>query len=210
MGTKKQNAACRKARAAKAKKTAKKSLGCAKKLSGCKTKKRKSLNGVVADVASTAGNAAKKAKAINPTAIKVVVGAGAAGLTFLIGRKIWNTIKKSRNEARSENALQELKIDDNKITMSRAEARGVADQIQAACDGWGTKEAVIDRIFNDQINNGDDYNLVKQEFGYRGYNWGGYSEKGTKIGLIDWLREELSDRKVAKIEEKIKSWGVKP
>ncbi len=210
MGTKKQNAACRKARAAKARKTAKKSLGCAKKLSGCKTKKRKSLNGVVADVASTAGNAAKKAKAINPTAVKVVVGAGAAGLTFLIGRKIWNTIKKTREANRDEKAAENIDVDMSKVTMTVNDAQNLAGEIVAACNGWGTKDSVIERIFENDIKTGDDYLLLKREFGSRPYKWGGYSENGTRMNLISWLREELGNRKMAKLEERIRNLGVKP
>ncbi|MBR4620494.1 MAG: hypothetical protein IKO46_05890 [Salinivirgaceae bacterium] len=203
MGTKKQNAACRKARSAKTKKTAKKSLGCAKKLSGRKSKKlvrRKKGLGAV----ESAGAAIVKS---NTTAVKIAVGAAAAGLTFLVGRKIVRKIKEAKEGNELRDAIAAIPVNSKNTTIDETTAATISGALLGAMNKWGTDEETIRRNI-DRLKTKDDYLLVYKAFKDKGYKNGKLNADGRKLDLTGWLRAELSGSDLKYFENKLQEWGV--
>ena len=171
MATKKQLAALRKARAAK---------------------KQKSLDGVTDILVK----AKEKAQNANPLAIKVIVGTAAVGLAFLVGRKIYTKIKAGAQNRKNEDALN--KLDVSGATISRSYATGKAADLESAMNGANVNLDAVKSVFNDIGDNVYNINLLIQEFGYRGYAYGGASNKESaqKLNLLQWLRKELGELSV--------------
>ncbi len=205
MGTDKRNAACRKARAAKAKKatkkTAKKSLGCAKTKSKKLVRRKKGLG----EVESTGAAIVKS----NKTAVKIAVGAGAAGLCYLIGRKIWNKIKESKQSSEYDDAVREVEKEINRanLTISDTKATTMAGALLGAMNKWGTDEEIIRREL-DSLKTKEDYLLVYARFGAKGYKNGKLNADGRKMSLTDWIRAELSGSDLKWFNNKLQEWGV--
>lgn len=189
-----------------------------------KNRKRQSLQGLTAEqkamIKAKAQAAKEKAKAGaqkanaflqgNPTAKKVLIW-GVGGLTvFIVGRKIFNKWRDSRLDREYDNAIQSLTVNTSKTTLSDSEASSIAAGLKAAMNKVGTDEKAIDTLWA-QITNADDCKLVIKKFGIQGYRNGGAStsDKARQIGLIGWLREELSGSRLKKIEAQLSEWGIK-
>ncbi len=204
MATQKQIAACRKARAAK-KRKGKTSVGTKKTKSlavKAKTRHRKGLGDV--------GSAVKSIVSTNKTAVKIVVGAAGAGAVFFLGRKIIGKIKESREANKVSDALKNIPLNSNNVTMSDAEATKIATSLLNSMNRFGTDEDTIKRIFENQIKTKDDFVLVQRQFGEVGYNQvtGRRNDKCTKLTLTDWLRAELSGKALEAIENRLTEWGI--
>ena len=194
--TKKQNAACRKARSAKVKKTAKKSLGCkSKKL----VRRKKGLGEV-----ESAGAAIVKS---NTTAVKIAVGAAAAGLTFLVGRKIVRKIKEAKEGNELRDAIAAIPVNNKNTTIDETTAATISGALLGAMNKWGTDEETIRRNI-DRLKTKDDYLLVYKAFKDKGYKNGKLNADGRKLDLTGWLRAELSGSDLKYFENKLQEWGV--
>lgn len=174
-----------------------------------KTTKRKNGRGVdgVADVIATAK---QKAQNANPLAIKIILGAGAVGVVFFVGRKIIKNIKANRleNEALRQIAQKAANAAPT-ATITQGDAITIAASLKAAMSPIGTDEATIDRLMS-RITNGSDMWLVIHAFGEQPYRFGGYSTASSaqKLNLIGWFREELSGGRLKEIENKLAEWGI--
>ena len=189
MATKKQLAALRKARAAK---------------------KRKSLNGLT----DTLATVKEKATTANPKAVKIVVGVLAAGVTFIIGKKIYNSVKQAIAEKKADKAIGEYPVNWNNVTFPNKEkdASIIALALLGAMDRYLTDNKTIDKYLGDNgiIKTKDDFAAVYQAFGNVGYNQftGRRNDKHDKLNLTGWLRGELGGNRMKKIEEKLTNdWG---
>ena len=201
MGTKKQNAACRKARAAKksAKKTSKKSLGCAKTKSKKLVRRKKGLG----EVESTGAAIVKS----NQKAVKIAVGAGAVGLCFLIGRKIVRKIKEAKEGNELRDAIANIPVNTKNTTIDETTAATISGALLGAMNKWGTDEETIRRNL-DRLKTKDDYLLVYKAFKDKGYKNGKLNADGRKLDLTGWLRSELSGSDLKYFENKLQEWGV--
>ena len=200
MGTPKQNAAMRKARAAKKAKAARKLNGCGKK-SKALVRRKKGLG--------DAGEAVKSVVATNKTAVKLAVGAAAGGLCFLIGRKVWNKIKESKQNSEYDDAVREVEKSINRanLTITDSVAATTAGALLGAMNKWGTDEETIHREI-DKLKTKEDYNLVYARFGAKGYKNGKLNADGRKMSLTDWIRAELSGSDLKWFNNKLQEWGV--
>lgn len=185
MGTKKQNAACRKARAAK-------------------KRKQKGMDGVV----SSAVDTSKSILSTNPKAVKITVGALAAGVVFLIGRKIYQKLQEGAKSKAAEKAT-ERQVDRANLTIDDDKAITLANSLLEAMNKGGSDEESIDNVFA-KIKTADDFLLVSAKFGKVPYSrlWGKQTSGGTPLSLVGWLRAELSGRRLSKIENQLNSWDI--
>ena len=133
--------------------------------------------------------------------IRIAVG-GVIGLTaILLVRKY---IKKKQAEAATteyNEALQQLPIATNNLSITEAEAKVIANNLYAAMNRVGTDEDTIISLLENR--NGDDLKLIIKAFGVRKYGTFGAPAfswmKGTDLDLIGWLRKELSGSKLTKV-----------
>ena len=198
MGTPKQNAAMRKARAAKKAKAARKLNGCGKK-SKALVRRKKGLG--------DAGSAVASVVSTNKTAVKIAVGAGAAGLCFLVGRKIYKKIKEAKEGRELADAIEKIPVETANTTISATTAGTISGSLLAAMNKWGTDEETIKRELN-RLKTKDDYLLVYKAFKDKGYKNGKLNADGRKMDLTGWLREELSGSDKKWFENKLQEWGV--
>lgn len=146
----------------------------------------------------------------NKTAVKLAVGAIAAGALFFIGKKIISSIKKGKEENEFIDAMASMPIDNANLTITKPQATQLANSLLAAMDRFGTDEDTINRIFNDNIKTKDDFLLVQRAFGQKGYNQttGRRNDSHSKLSLVSWIRAETSGKTLRNVETKLADWGI--
>ncbi|MBE7671559.1 hypothetical protein F7649_10590 [Tenacibaculum piscium] len=130
---------------------------------------------------------------------------------LLVGYKIYKGLGKAGSKVKEalEDDLQkvnvDLKIDPNKLTITKEDAQKYAQQLLYACDYsapiYGTDTKSIKKVF-EKLKSPEDFKLVHKSFGLKKYNGYGLSpegifrhlDNGVSKDLVYWLKEELSTR----------------
>ena len=206
MATKKQIAACRKARTAKKRKS----------LDGLTDEQKAEIKAAAKRAAEAAKNKAAKAAAKGLDFLGTNKGLKIAGIivgggvVFFVGRKIIKNIKANRLENEAQRQI-ELKAASaaSTATITAGDASTIAAGLKAAMSPVGTDERAVDNLMA-RIKNGSDMWLVIKAFGEQPYRFGGYSTSSAarKLNLIGWFREELSGSRLKNIEAKLSEWGI--
>ena len=89
--------------------------------------------------------------------------------------------------------------------------KSIANKIEAALDGYGTRDLIIKNIFKNQIKNNADFAGVNAAFGIRtiqaprGFGWMTGDERGTLSKVI----QEADNSTIEYINKVMKSRGIK-
>lgn len=118
-------------------------------------------------------------------------------------------IKKSDQQK----AINKIKVDKSKVTISNSDAALIADNLLQAMNGWGTDE---NAIINSLVTlNGDDLLLVIKAFGTKQYgitgeitNWTQKQLWGEELNLMGWLKQELSDSTMITIKALFDKYSI--
>ncbi len=129
---------------------------------------------------------------------------GGAAALFFAGKKIFSGITNTAGEAKDFLTKRDAIITDAvveqeilKATLSKSEARRMAQGLYDAMEGFGTDEERIKEIF-ERIQNKADFLMVYKEFGLRPYgDFGADNWLDKKLSsdrhLVYWLKEEISE-----------------
>lgn len=106
-------------------------------------RKKRGLGNVISDSTNSAVATVTKS---NPLAIKILVGTAAAGGVFLIGRSIYNKIKKTNKEVKTAaytKATENLNTKGSQI--SEAMAQDIANRLLTAMEGISVNVDAIEK-----------------------------------------------------------------
>ncbi len=101
-------------------------------------------------------------------------------------------------------ATSDYKVVSSNLSYTTSEYKAMADQLYNAMNGAGTDETVIYDVLN-RLNTVDDYNQLVKTFGTRSASSFVTSFSGT---LQTWLRDELDDSEVKKVNNILSKMGV--
>ena len=105
-------------------------------------------------------------------------------------------------------SLKDMTLETNNLTISTSDAALFANTLYGAMLDFGTDEETIYSTIN-KIQTKDDMLLVIKAFGMKQYLWGTRAAfLGQDYNLIGWLRFELGDKEIAKIQPKFDSSGI--
>ena len=96
-------------------------------------------------------------------------------------------------------------------TLTKTQMKSIANKIEAALDGYGTRDLIIKNIFKNQIKNDADFSGVNAAFGIRtieagyGIGWASAPERGTLSKVI----QEADNSTIEYINKQMKSKGIK-
>ena len=141
---------------------------------------------------------------------------GAVAFAALGGFVWW---KASQKKAEAENAMQDKETQDRidkaldeaakaeTATLTKAQAKSIANQLYNAMKDAGTDEDTIMRIMGNY--NGTDLAMINAAFDLREYwthgakKWYNFGD-GDKLPLIDWFRKELSGDYLEEVENRFR------
>ena len=106
----------------------------------------------------------------------------------------WGKLKAYIKTKQIEKTYDE-QITSSELTLTTAQAQGLADKLYAAMDGPGTDEDAIYSAFN-AMNSYSDLMLVMKLFGQKKSSW---SLFGRESSLMEWIAADCSDTEIAKI-----------
>ncbi len=159
-------------------------------------------------------NMAKAGSAVM-TALPFILMVGGAVAVYFVGKKLVNGITGTAGEAKDFLTKQEQNVSDAviekeilKATISKTEARRMAQGLYDSMAEWETDEERIKQIF-DRFQNKADFLIVYKEFGLRPYggifgDWWGSRKFSSDRNLVYWLKSELSESDVC--YEIVKKW----
>tara|TARA_R110000822_G_scaffold309244_1_gene438408 strand:+ start:1262 stop:1789 length:528 start_codon:yes stop_codon:yes gene_type:complete len=152
-----------------------------------------------------------------PMVVKSIIVIGGATLVFFAGRAIVKGVRAALDskEGRKEgnawgNLLNSSDADSTKPTLSLAEMRSIANKLENAMDGYGTRDADIIAMFK-RVKTVGDLAGINKEFGIRtieagyGVGWLSPTTKGT---LSQMLQEEADSSTITAINNHLKSQGI--
>ena len=146
-------------------------------------------------------NPFKNIKFNNP--LQLLYAAIALLVLFFIVSKVLKALQGIGNNTTDKEADKEL--DKNKLTFSKTEYKGFADQLREAMFDLGTNESTIYNVFR-KMKTRDDILALISAFGKRDYYFFGIS--AGKLTLTEWFGKELSNRDISKLNEVIKERGI--
>ncbi len=106
----------------------------------------------------------------------------------------WAKLKSWIDEKRYEKTYDD-QITKSDITLTAAQAQGLADKIYAALNGAGTDEKALYAAF-EAINSYSDLMLVIKYFGQRKGSWNWF---GDASSLSEWIASDCSAKEIATI-----------
>tara|TARA_R110001632_G_scaffold7085_2_gene28390 strand:- start:976 stop:1515 length:540 start_codon:yes stop_codon:yes gene_type:complete len=141
----------------------------------------------------------------NKTAMLYIGGTiGVVLLASILYKRIKKVLNPTQPQATDKTVVDDIKIDDNKTTISLQQAKSFSNQLVGYFSiSSGTDEDGIKSIF-EKIKNKDDMNLLYKTFGFRPYSntnqgeasgalWGLLENAGgySQLDLLGWLDQEL-------------------
>lgn len=125
---------------------------------------------------------------------------------FVIGAIVFS--KKGRSAQESKQIDKDIKAEGN-TTYANSQFIIWANRLEQAMFDVGTDEAAIYNIFNYLKTDGDLLTLIKA-FGMRRYS-GGFLPAflNEKLSLVQWIQEELNTSEMKKLNDILKSKGIK-
>tara|TARA_R110000868_G_scaffold120986_1_gene321016 strand:- start:6967 stop:7476 length:510 start_codon:yes stop_codon:yes gene_type:complete len=151
-----------------------------------------------------------------PIWAKGIIVLGGAYLLYKIGKDLIGNTRldpNTRDNKQEEDGWNSEYVKDNsakKATLSKAQMKQIANAIEFALDGYGTRDADLKRLFNN-IKNNADFSGVNAAFGIRtieagrGTGWLSGNEKGTLTQVI----KEADDSTITYINKHLQSKGIK-
>lgn len=145
----------------------------------------------------------------------IVVGGG-----YLAYKGIKNAISKTKLDENTRDDKQEEEgwytssqqdAASKKPTLTKTQMKSIANKIEAALDGYGTRDIILKNIFKDSIKNNADFSGVNAAFGIRtieagrGTGWLSGHERGTLTKVI----QEADNATINYINNLMKGRGIK-
>ena len=145
----------------------------------------------------------------------ILIGGG-----YLAYKGIKNAIGKTKLDETTRDDKQEVEgwydsaasdASSKAPTLSKTQMKSIANKIEAALDGYGTRDLIIKNIFKNQIKNNADFAGVNAAFGIRtiqaprGFGWMTGDERGTLSKVI----QEADNSTIEYINKVMKSRGIK-
>ena len=113
-------------------------------------------------------------------------------------------VKFIKEKIEDYNSTSGYKVEENNLSYTTSEYKAMADQLFNAMDGLGTDDTVIYDVLN-RLNNIDDWNYLVKMYGTRSNTSWVSSFSGI---LTTWLRDELDDSEVKKVNNILSKMGV--
>lgn len=145
----------------------------------------------------------------------IVIGGGYLAYKAIKGgigkTKLNETVRDDKQEVEGwfDSVIQDSKK--KNPTLTKTQMKSIANKIEAALDGYGTRDAILKSIWKDSIKNDADYSGVNAAFGTRtieagrGMGWLAGSERGTLSKVI----QEADNSTLTYINNLMKSRGIK-
>jgi len=145
----------------------------------------------------------------------IVVGGGYLaykGIKKVIGKtKLNETTRDDKQEVEGwfGSVVQDSK--DKSPTLTKTQMKSIANKIEAALDGYGSRDTILKNIWKSSIKNDADFSGVNAAFGVRtieagrGIGWIAGDERGTLSKVI----QEADNSTIVYINNLMKSRGIK-
>lgn len=141
------------------------------------------------------------------TGVKIGLPILAVGAGFFLVKRLFRR-NPDGTSSKVAPSLKDTVIESNNLTISASDAALYANTLYGAMLDFGTDEETIFNTIN-KIRTKDDMLLVIRAFGMKQYLWGTRASfLGQDYNLIGWLRFELDDDDIAKIQPKFDEWGI--
>lgn len=146
-----------------------------------------------------------------PPWAKGVVGVGGALLVGFIAFRIFKRLSSTEASDRAEASAVESELNEElartKLTYPQSQYKSFASQIEIAGFDIGTDEAAIYSVFR-KLKNNADFLALTQAWGKpnrKVFEWG----IGRDMSLAQFLRYEMSESEIRKINDILTSKGIK-
>jgi hypothetical protein len=151
-----------------------------------------------------------------PLWAKGIIVVGGVYVTYKVAKNLIDKTRldpNTRDNKQEEDGWNNQYSQDNAskpATLTKAEMKQIANAIEFALDGYGTRDAELIRLFKRMQNNAD-FSGVNVAFGVRtieagrGFGWLAGHEKGTMTQVI----KEADDDTIIAINKHLKSKGIK-
>jgi threonine synthase len=167
-------------------------------------------------ISKSVGGTSKGLWAAMPLWAKGLIVVGGAFAVYKISKNLIGESrldKTTRDNKQEEDGWNQELINEsnkNKPTLSPAQMKSIANSIEAALDGYGTRDAQLISLFK-QIKNNADFAGVNAAFGIRtieagrGIGWLAGHEKGTLVKVI----QEADNSTLETINKDLQKKGIK-
>jgi hypothetical protein len=145
----------------------------------------------------------------------IVVGGGYLaykGIKKVIGKtKLDETTRDDKQEVEGWYESSQQDAASKKPTLSKTQMKSIANRIEAALDGYGTRDTILKNIWKSSIKNDADFAGVNAAFGIRtieagrGTGWISGHERGTLTKVI----QEADNSTLIYINNLMKQRGIK-
>jgi hypothetical protein len=141
---------------------------------------------------------------VKPGTLAIIIIVIAVALYFLL---------KKSNTDQSQKAVDDLKVDESKISFSSDELNFKTSQLLDAMNQIGTDTTTIMNVLK-SLNSGDDLLYIIKAFGVKPYYLTGLGDglisrfMATDENLVGWFHSELSDSELADVKAEFDRLGV--
>jgi hypothetical protein len=145
----------------------------------------------------------------------IVVGGGYLaykGIKKVIGKtKLDETTRDDKQEVEGWYESSQQDAQSKKPTLTKTQMKSIANRIEAALDGYGTRDTILKNIWKSSIKNDADFAGVNAAFGIRtieagrGTGWISGHERGTLTKVI----QEADNSTLIYINNLMKQRGIK-
>ncbi len=145
----------------------------------------------------------------------IVVGGGYLaykGIKKVIGKtKLNETTRDDKQEVEGWYSSSQQDSVSKKPTLTKTQMKSIANKIEAALDGYGSRDTILKNIWKSSIKNDADFSGVNAAFGVRtieagrGIGWIAGDERGTLSKVI----QEADNSTIVYINNLMKSRGIK-